>query len=470
MSERSRQFIEQLFSESIVPTLCDYIRIPNKSPHFDPDWAEHGHMDRATDLLAAWAREHAVEGMQLEVIRLPGRTPLIFAEIPGASDRTVLLYGHLDKQPEMTGWDEDKGPWKPVLEGDRLYGRGGADDGYALFSSLTAVAALHAEGREHSRCVLLIEACEESGSFDLPAYLEHLQTRIGTPDLVVCLDSECGDYDRLWLTTSLRGNVTGTLEVEVLTEGIHSGNGGGIVPESFRVARQLLERIEDSSDGRIRLRDLHCEIPDASREHARRAADILGEGLFSHYPFAEGVRPEREDPFQAILHQTWEPVLAVTGADGLPAVADAGNVLRPLTRLKLSLRIPPMVDGETAAAALKHTLEKDPPHGARVRFDFDPPARGWAAPPLAEWLCEALEIGSQEWFGEPWAALGVGATIPFMAMLGERFPQAQFLITGVLGPGANAHGPNEFLDLPTAQRVTGCVAEVLAAHYEATRV
>ncbi|MCM2338825.1 MAG: M20/M25/M40 family metallo-hydrolase, partial [Lysobacter sp.] len=271
-------FVSKKWDDEIVPQLVEYIRIPNKSPMFDEQWVEHGYMDQAVDLMANWANAQAIPGMQLEVVRLEGRTPLIFVEIPaangGSNDDCVLLYGHLDKQPEMTGWDEDLGPWKPVLKGDKLYGRGGADDGYAIFGSLAAIMALQDQKLPHSRCVILIEACEESGSYDLPAYVDHLSDRIGKPSLVVCLDSGCGNYDQLWCTTSLRGLTGGNLSVKVLNEGVHSGDASGVVPSSFRLLRQILSRIEDEKTGKILLDKLHAEVPAERLAQAKRAAEV----------------------------------------------------------------------------------------------------------------------------------------------------------------------------------------------------
>jgi acetylornithine deacetylase/succinyl-diaminopimelate desuccinylase-like protein len=462
---RLRGFVDRRWDQTIVPTLTEYIRIPNKSPMFDPEWKAHGHMDRVVDLFEAWAREHAVPDMTLEVVRLEGRTPLIYIEVPGATDDTVLLYGHLDKQPEMTGWDDGKGPWTPVLENDRLYGRGGADDGYAMFASLTAIAALHDQGVPHARCVVIIEACEESGSHDLPAYIDALADRIGTPSLVICLDSGCGNYDQLWCTTSLRGIVTGNLHVELLREGIHSGDGTGIVASSFRVARALLSRLEDEGTGAIRPDALHGEIPAARRAQAQAVADALGSEVYDKFPLHDGVRPIDDDVTELVLNRTWRPALAITGAGGLPALADAGNVLRPITSLKLSLRLPPNVDADGAVGALKQLFEADPPYGARVRFDGVEGATGWDAPPVADWLEAAMHRASRAHFGADAIYMGEGGSIPFMGMLGEKFPDAQFLITGVLGPGSNAHGPNEFLDIPCGKKVTACVAEILADHH-----
>ena len=408
-----------------------------------------------------------MRGMSLEVVRLAGRTPLLAIQVEPTgkeSGGTVVLYGHLDKQPEMSGWREGLGPWTPVIEQGRLYGRGGADDGYAVFSALCALKALQEQGRPHARCVMLIECCEESGSYDLPAHLEALSSRIGKPDLVIGLDSGCGNYEQLWGTASLRGLVNGVLSVEVLSEGVHSGDASGVAASSFRIARSLLERLEDSSTGTIKDRAFHVPVPPERIAQAKLAAGVLGEQIWRKFPFVPGMRPMHGELAELALNRSWRPMLAVTGAEGLPPPANAGNVLRPKTELTLSLRLPPTVSAEAAARRLKQILEADPPYGARVRFEAGQAATGWHAPQTAPWLEQALQDASMASFGKPVMWLGEGGTIPFMAMLGAKFPAAQFLITGVLGPHSNAHGPNEFLHLDYAQRLTACVAEVIAAH------
>jgi acetylornithine deacetylase/succinyl-diaminopimelate desuccinylase-like protein len=459
-----RTYIDRVWNQSAVPELIEYVRIPNKSPAFDREWHTNGHMEQAITRFAAWARAQESKGATIEIQRLEKRTPLLLIEVPGNSDDCVLLYGHLDKQPEMTGWRDGLGPWQPVIEEDRLYGRGAADDGYAMFTCLTALGALCAESIPHARCVVMIEACEESGSHDLPAHLEHLGNRIGRPSLVIGLDSGCGNYSQLWCTTSLRGLVGGVLRVEILTEGIHSGY-SGIVPDSFRIIRQLLSRIEDEKTGHIRAGELYPEIPPERVHQAAAAAAVLGESIPDEFPFVPGALPTSNDLAELILNRDWRPALSVLGADGLPPVGNAGNVLRPSTSLKLSLRIPPKVDPKAATQTVKRLLETDPPNGAKVSFTADWGSAGWSAPGLAPWLEQSLERTSREWFGRPPGFMGIGGTIPFMSMLGERFPKAQFLITGVLGPHANAHGPNEFLHLPTARKITGCVAQVIADHF-----
>ncbi|HEY4177272.1 MAG TPA: M20 family metallopeptidase [Kofleriaceae bacterium] len=470
-SDATAAWVAETFKSSIVPTLVDYIKIPNKSPAFQPDWVEAGHMDKAVELLAGWAKKQLPAGATLEVVRLKQdgkpRTPVIFIDIPGTGGKagdTVMLYGHLDKQPEMTGWREGLGPWTPVIEGDKLYGRGGADDGYSIFASLTAINALDRDKTPRARCVILIEACEESGSYDLPAYIEHLQPKIGDLSLVVCLDSGCANYDQLWSTTSLRGLVIGNLEVSLLTEGVHSGDGTGVIAASERIVRQLLDRIDDSHTGVVKLAELATQIPKQRVMQAAKTAEVIGDEVWNKFPLQTGVEPVTKDNTELILNRTWRPGLAITGAEGWPLPKDAGNVLRPKTTLKLSIRIPPHVDPVTAQAAVKAVLEKDPPYGAVVRFTGATASAGWDAPELAPWLEKALDAASNAYFGKPSMFMGEGGTIPFMFMLGEKFPKAQFCITGVLGPNSNAHGPNEFLHVPYAQKLTLCVADVLAAH------
>ncbi len=471
-SARAQRFVSSKWDDEIVPQLVEYIRIPNKSPMFDADWVEHGYMEDAVRLMEGWARAQDVPGMQIEVIRLEGRTPLIFIDIPAANggnaDDCVLLYGHLDKQPEMTGWDDDLGPWKPVLRDGKLYGRGGADDGYAIYGSLAAIMALQEQKVPHARCVVLIEACEESGSYDLPAYVDHLADRIGQPSLVVCLDSGCGNYDQLWCTTSLRGLAGGNFTVKVLDEGVHSGDASGVVPSSFRLLRQLLSRIEDETTGRILLDGLHVEIPAERQAQAEKCAEVLDTAVFDKFPFLPGMTPMSDELAELVLNRTWRPALSVTGIGGMPSLESAGNVLRPHTAVKLSLRLPPTLDGKRAGELLQEALLSDPPNGAEVTLDLEKASSGWNAPAMAPWLESAVDSASQAFYQRPAMYMGEGGSIPFMGMLGEKFPGAQFMITGVLGPHSNAHGPNEFLHIEMGKRVTASVAHVIAAHQAAS--
>ncbi|HEV7688831.1 MAG TPA: M20/M25/M40 family metallo-hydrolase [Acidimicrobiia bacterium] len=462
-----RSHVGEVWSKEIVPTLSDFIRIPNVSVAFDPGWAEAGHMGRAVDLVAGWLRARPIEGATVAVQEIPGRTPVIVVDVPayGVPDGggAVLLYGHLDKQPPLAEWRTGLGPWEPVRDGERLYGRGGADDGYAAFAALSAIEAVRAADGAHRRCVVLIEASEESGSPDLPAHLEQLGDRLAGTDLVIALDSWCWSYDRLWVTTSLRGLLGVELTVEVLTEGVHSGMAGGVVPSSFRVLRRLLDRVEDSATGRVLLDALHVDIPE---DRLRQIADVAGDlgDLTATYPWAPGVEPLGTDNADRLRARTWEPALEIIAAEGLPSLQNGGNVLRPKTTAGLSFRLPPTCDPATATRAVEEILRADPPHGAVVTAEATTAEGGWAAPPLAPWLAAAVDGASRAAFGADPRYVGEGGTIPFMGMLGRSVPEAQFVITGVLGPGSNAHGPNEFLHIPTAEKVTEAVAHLLDAH------
>ncbi|MBA3056846.1 MAG: M20 family metallopeptidase [Gammaproteobacteria bacterium] len=469
--------VSQAWDNDLVAQLSDYIAIPAKSPMFDPDWAQHGFIDTVVRNAAQWVEAQKVAGLKLEVIRLPGRTPVLFFEVAAstgsanqaASSQTVLMYGHLDKQPEFTGWRSDLGPWTPKYEDGKLYGRGGADDGYAIYAAITAIQALKSQGAAHPRIVGLVETCEESGSYDLLPYIDALRPRLGDVALVICLDSGAGNYDQLWLTSSLRGMASGTLRVDVLTEGVHSGDASGLVPSSFRVLRHLLDRLEDSATGRLLPAAFHCEVPADRLRQAQATAAILGEELYKRFPWAHAdcgganqtMLPTSSDPLQALLNRTWAPTLSVTGAEGLPDLKNAGNVLRPFTAFKLSLRLPPLVEAGAAVQQLKALLEDNAPYNAKVSFGGGAGATGWNAPSTAPWFEQALNAASQDYFGAPCGYIGQGGTIPLMNMLSTGFPNAQMMVCGVLGPKSNAHGPNEFLHVPYAKKLTAAVAQII---------
>jgi len=457
-----KSYIDQFWDTEILPTISRYIEIPNESPEFDEKWRENGHMQRAVSLVQEWVQRQNISQSKLEVFFPPDRTPLLLLEVNGtAPGDPILLYGHLDKQPGLDGWNPGLDPWKPVNKNGRLYGGGGADDGYAIFAVVSAIKALQQQNASYPRLVTMIECCEESGSFDLPYYVDQLAPRIGTPGLVICLDSGCGNYDQLWSTASLRGVMVADLTVSILREGVHSGDASGIVPSSFRILRHVLNRLEDSATGKILPPWLHAEIPPNRIAEAKRTAEVLGKAVYDHFPLVQGATPMNSDPVELVLNRTWRPTLSITGQAGMPDLRQAGNVLRAYTTLRLSLRLPPTLKADGLDGKLKQLLESDPPYGAHVRVDNIGVAAGWEAPTLAPWLDQAIEKASTTFFGKSACSFGEGGSIPFMGMLGEKFPKAQFLITGVLGPESNAHGPNEFLEINTAKNLTASVASVI---------
>jgi acetylornithine deacetylase/succinyl-diaminopimelate desuccinylase-like protein len=454
--------VDEIWEGDVLPALCDYTRIPCLSPAFDPDWEGSGHLLAAARLLADWCTTRPVPGLSTEVVQRPGLTPVLLVEAGGDGPGSVLVYGHLDKQPPQGTWLEGLGPYQPVRDAERLYGRGTADDGYSLFAAVTALQVLAAAGGPRPRVTVLIEGSEESGSPDLPAHLEALAPRLGRPDLVVCLDSGCLSYDRLWCTTSLRGNLVCTVRVDVLTEGVHSGLGGGVVPSSFRILRQLLSRIEDERTGAVLLPEMTAEVPAGRRAELQAVAAEMPDAVDADLPTVPGLALHGAAA-DRLVARAWEPSLAFTGIDGVPPVREAGNVLRPFTAAKLSLRLPPPVDAGRAADALVAALTSDPPEGATVTVAVDTPADGWLAPDPEPWVAGAIDTASQICFGRPSSSYGEGGTIPFLPALAGRFPGIQLVATGVLGPGSNAHGPNESLHLPMAKAVTVAVATLVAA-------
>jgi acetylornithine deacetylase/succinyl-diaminopimelate desuccinylase-like protein len=454
--------IDSYWEKQIVPKLMEYIEIPAKSPAFDSEWEKNGYIEQALQLAEKWVESRNIQGLKKEVLRVSGRTPLLLLDLPGTDNYDVLMYGHLDKQPEMVGWNDDLGPWKAVRKGDKLYGRGGADDGYAVFASVCAVEHMIQNNLPRPNIKVAIELSEESGSEDLPFYFEKFSEKFGSPHLVVCLDSGAGNYDQFWTTTSLRGLVSGTLTVQVLTEGVHSGDASGIVPSSFRVARMLLDRLENKDTGEITPEAFKVVIPKERIEQAEKVAGVLKDQVYKKFPFAGDMQPSQSSLVELVLNRTWRAALSITGAEGLPTIEKAGNVLRPSTTLKLSLRLPPTLDAKKAGLQLKEILEKNPPYNAKVQYELEDAASGWNAPAMSPALVKVLDDSSQKYYGKEALAMGEGGSIPFMGMLGEKFPKAQFVITGVLGPNSNAHGPNEFIHLEFAKKLTACIYNILA--------
>jgi acetylornithine deacetylase/succinyl-diaminopimelate desuccinylase-like protein len=451
------------FERDALDTLTTYAAIPCLSPMYDTQWIQHGHIDRAIELLSDWALARKIADFDVEIRRLGDRTPVLVVTVAATApgDGTAVLYGHLDKQPPLGDWSEGLAPFEPVRRGDRVYARGIADDGYSTFSALLAIEAMEADGVAHSRCVVLIEASEESGSPDLDAYLDDLKEHLGKVELMICLDSGALTYDRLWVTTSLRGVLNVELEIKVLTQGQHSGSVSGIVPSSFRILRELLDRVENAATGEILLPELNAKIPDAEVIAATAVAAEFGDIFARELPTVEGVELMGTSAEERILRRTWYPTLSVVGIGGVPEPEIAGNVLRPYTTAVLSLRLPPSVDAESARDALIPILTENVPSSAQVSLANWNVGSGWVAPPLAPWLAASLETASRNAYGRAPGFTGEGGSIPFLASLGKRYPGVQFVATGVLGPQSNAHAIDEFLDLPMAVGVTNSVITVL---------
>lgn len=421
-----------------------------------------------------WVKKQEVPGLTVDVVTLPNRTPLIFVEIESTiKDKenapTILLYAHYDKQPPLRPWSEGLDPYVPVIRegpfaGKWLYGRGGADDGYGLPASLIAIQALREQNIEYGRVIILAEGCEESGSGDLPIYMDHLKERIGNPDLVVCLDSGAGNYETMWMTTSLRGVMSFKLRVSLMSEGVHSGTGSGIVASSFRVARQLLSRLEDEKTGVV-VDDLQVEIPDDRVVQAQKCGVELGDDFLNKLPKLQGVSNVSEDATELLLNGTWRPTVCVVGVDGIPPTANGGNVLRSYTTLKVSIRLPPTLDPKKAEEAVRRILLSNPPYGAHVSIDDIHAAGGWASLPFKQWTTQAFDKAAQTYFGRPAQYLGEGGTIPFLGLLQRKFPEAQFCVTGILGPKSNAHSIDEGFPIEFAKKLTCCISTIVSEHY-----
>lgn len=462
-------FVNQFWDESIIPALSEYIRIPCRSTLYDLEWEKNNYLKTAAEHIVHWAQQQNIVGLKAEVIKLNNFAPLIFIEVDASteSNKTVLLYSHYDKMPESSGWDEGLGAWTPVLKNDKLYGRGAVDDGYAVFTYIAAIKALQTQKIPHAKFVFLIEGAEESGSGGFAEYMHHLRDRIGEPGFVVFLDGECKDYKRLWATTSTRGLINGFLNIEILTLAEHSGCASGIVPSTFRILRQVLSRIEDQETGKILLKTAQLEIPQHIFEAAKHTANILGDEIYTAFHLVEGARPADNDVVQLILNNTWRSTLCIIGAEGFPELKDASNALRPYTKVKLSLRIPPLVNSVKVGEELKAVLEKNPPYGARINFSFEfPPEDAWEATGVSgTWLSKAFDEASEIFCNEKAATVGAGGSIGTLPIISNVFPKSVFLLPGCAGPGSGSHGINEFLHIPFAKKMTCGLAYVFAEFY-----
>ena len=468
----------QTFWTNNLPVLSRYIEFKALSPDFDTDesgkekWTSRRSLERTANFLAQWARTQIphIPGLTVQVHRLRGKTPLIFMEIPGfgvpEDAPGVLHYGHYDKQPADEPWREGLSPWKAVREGDKIYGRGGADDGYSIFASLGSIRLAVEQGAPRPRTVVLIEGSEESGSPHLAAHVKALRHRIGKIELVVCLDSGCGDFERLWLTTSLRGMVKGDLTAAVLEESIHSGSATPVAIDSGFVAMKHYLRLLDDQGNIKQTLGLHQPVLEEHQRTIAESADIIGRALEYEFKWVPGAGPNPMLSVTELLtRRNWWPTATWIGVGGVPESGKAGSKVRTHTTLTISLRVPPSGSAAALAGKVQQVLEANPIGRARVTFEVKQAADGWVAPPLEPWLERELHCASKAFYGNPMMRMGEGGTIPFMGMLEKELGgKLQFVIVGLLSPDAGAHAPNEYLHVPMVERLTASVAWITAAY------
>lgn len=456
--------VEKLWVEQVLPGLSEFMKIPAVSPAYDAEWEANGYLRKAGEQMAAWAAEQEISGLSGEMIQLEGRSPVLFIDIPGDFEKTVLFYGHMDKMPPSEGWEDGLGAWDPVVRGDKLYGRGGADDGYSLYSAIAAIKALQLAGMKHPRCVLFIEACEESGSFDLAAYLESMREKIGEPGLVICLDTSAHDYERLWITSSLRGVFSFDVKIRQLTKVLHSGVGGGIIPDISRVLRLILNRIDDVNTGRVLIESCNAVIPQERVAALKDAAAALSTSVYEGIPLVPGAEPLSTDVTELLVNKTWRPAVSVIGVSGFPAAETAGNAMVPEITVRISVRTPPATDINKCINEMREKITVDSPHGVELEFVLGEHVDSWVSPELSAPVAQAISDASTAYFGNDAVYLGEGGGIGFVPLMSKMFPKAQFVLTGLVGPDSNAHAANESMHIPTAKKITCCIAHILQAH------
>lgn len=458
-----KESIQEFWLKEAQPALMDFIRLPSKSTAFDPQWKENGYLKGACKLAADWIRK-AVPEAKCEILEFNGKTPCLFVEIEGHqdNDKTIAFYGHLDKQPEATGWRDGLGPWTPVLEGEYLYGRGASDDGYSVYAMITAIKGLQRCKMPYPRIVAIFETQEESGSEDLPDYLLALKERVGSPECFIILDNQCGDYERLWLNTSLRGTITGTLTVKAMDFGIHSGTFSGLTPDPLSIAQALVARIHDPITGRILLESLHTTIPELRIQQLKEVANELGNNIWKSAPLLPGVCPKHANNHENLIHSIWEPTLTIIGIDGIPSIKDAGNVIQGEVALRLSFRTPPNIDMNQAMKDIVRCLTQDIPYGCQTVWNDLECNPGWSAPAQKGKFERLFSEAAFDVFNKKTLANGQGASIGFVPKFEELFPATEIVLIGVLGPHSNAHAPDESLNIRYVQQLIQTISIVLS--------
>ncbi|CAI2368334.1 unnamed protein product [Moneuplotes crassus] len=460
-TEKSKKFIEDNFQSMFLDPISEFIKVPNLTPSFDPEFQTNGLIEQAIDNVKGYAESMDIPGLKFHVHNEEGRAPMALIEIPGNGKKNIMVYGHLDKQPHMEGWTEGTGPTTPTIIGDKLYGRGSTDDGYVSFATLTAVKNILDQGQEIPRIVLVLEAEEESGSKDLVYLLEKCKDIIKTPDVCLCCDSGALDYKTLWLTSSLRGSMGMNVKVSIAKDAFHSGICGGAMPETFRIANNLLDRLEDPITKRME--KFEVEIEDRFKEEAKNIVGLVGTDLYKDFKLLEGCRPIHHDNLEEMyLNINWRPALAVCGADGLPTLSKAGNVVRASTSLRLKIRLPPSLDAKEMCDEVVKTLSEDVPFGAKIEFDDVSSGSGWVMKDLKEETSKAIHESSEEFYEKKAGLYGIGGSIPFLKTLEGIYPETEILAMGVGGNDCNIHAPDETLDIPYMKKFIPTLSHILA--------
>ena len=458
------KYSEDQFEPFFIKGLQEFVRVENLTPMVDPEYATNGLVQKAMECVDKWIQGLNIIGLKRHVIHPEGLNPLVVyvVEPSEGCTKNIMMYGHLDKQPYGPGWEEGLSPTDPIIRGDFMYGRGSCDDGYSAFACMLAVKALQESGAKWPRVVLTLETEEESGSPCLLALLKEAEPLIGKPDAMFCMDSGALDYEQLWLTSSLRGVCIVELTVEGGKAGYHSGETGGIIPETFRVVRQLLNRLDDPETGEV-CKEFQVEVPDFKRQEAKFIAGKYGDKIYNKFDVHPGVQYMSQDNVEELyLNKAWRPNLSITGADGLPPCGIAGNVLRPKTTVKCSMRLVPTFDAHQANQIFEEKLTKNVPYNAKVTLKGGHAGSGWCQKQLEPWLQTAFEQSAQKFFdGTPVGTFGEGGSIPFLKELERKYPATQIVALGCCGPESNIHGPNEKINLVYVKKIIKTLGHLL---------
>ena len=453
------KYIEKMFTYNMIPNLMNFIRIPNLSPAYDYEWNTNGLLLKAANLIIAYAKSLEIKNAQINLIQDKGYSPLIFIEIPASrpnDNRTVLLYAHFDKQPHGTGWDDDKGPTKPVIQNGRLYGRGSADDGYASFSMLTAIKACQEHNCPLPRICLIFEGAEESTDEHLTYYFNKLLPIIGENVIAfIPLDSGCADYDRLWITNSLRGVCDYEINIQTLDNNISFGpEASGRIAENLFILRKAIDAVMDTSTGDVKIEEFYVkDIPEEIQEEMDKEIEIVGEQFFKEIPLYEGVKPLKTDIKEAMINNRWKPTCSILGIDNCPKIEDNGFGVKKSITVKMSMRLPPGIDSHAALEALKKVVKENIYFDAKVKFLSAEVADGWKLTNFSEKTKNVLNKASKEYFGNELVFKGMGGSIPFITYFQTKYPNADVICTGILGADCFEHGPNENLHLEACKKM-----------------